>query len=163
MNQIFAALLPLSLLAGSPSLAHEAGSSHGQHSHDQQSHGAGHTHDHGHHHAEIEVPAGAAVPGIDIVLHQDTVRGWNLEVITENFAFAPERINEPGEDVNEGHGHLYINDQRQTRVYGNWYFLGELEPGDTVRVTLNTNDHADILHNGQRIEASAVVPQVGSP
>ncbi|NJK71900.1 MAG: hypothetical protein HC926_00185 [Synechococcaceae cyanobacterium SM2_3_60] len=152
MNRIFATLIPLSLLAASASFAHETSPS--QHSHGQHSHG----HSHEHHHTEIEVPTGAAVPSLDVVLHQDSLRGWNLEVITENFAFAPERINEAGDNVNEGHGHLYINDERQTRLYGNWYFLGELEPGDTVRVTLNTNDHADIMHNGQRIEASATVP-----
>ncbi len=156
MNRVFAALIPLSLLASSPSFAHETGHSHDQGQHDHHSHGEGQAHDH--HHAEIEVPAGAAVPSLEVMLHQDSLRGWNLEVMTENFAFAPERVNEPGEDVNEGHAHLYINDQRQTRLYSNWYFLGELEPGDTVRVTLNTNDHADIMHNGQRLEASATVP-----
>ena len=35
----------------------------------------------------------------------------------------------------EGHTHLYIDGEKITRVYSNWYYLGKLEPGEhTIRV-----------------------------
>ena len=74
----------------------------------------------------MEIPSGQ-VPTVNLVVHKDTMKGYNLEVQVTNFNFAPERVNTaaiPG----EGHGHIYINNQKLTRLYGSWYYLENLQP-----------------------------------
>jgi hypothetical protein len=45
-----------------------------------------------------------------------------------------------------------------TRLYGNWYYLSELPPGrNELKVTLNTNKHEALMHEGQAIEATAII------
>ena len=42
--------------------------------------------DHHHHgHGTVEIPAGQPIPTINLVVHPDPVRGWNLEIQTTNF------------------------------------------------------------------------------
>lgn len=108
-------------------------------------------------HAQIEVPLGQPVPSVKLIVHPDIMKGWNLEIRTTNFAFAPERVNTKGL-VSEGHAHLYVDGKKVTRLYGNWYYLDRLSPGEhTIRVTLNTNAHQDLIYNGKPIEATAVI------
>lgn len=117
------------------------------------------TNGHGGHsaHTQIEVPPGQPVPSVKLIVHPDTMKGWNLEIQTTNFAFAPERVNTKGL-VSEGHAHLYVDGKKVTRLYGNWYYLDRLSPGEhTIRVTLNTNAHQDLMYNGKLIEATAVI------
>ena len=102
---------------------------------------------------------------VAIRLHKDAMSGWNLEVRTRNFRWAPQRVNgkhRPG----EGHAHLYIDGQKITRLYGPWYYLKAdlLPPGKhTVRVTLNGNDHGDYVRKGKVVAATKtiVVPRAG--
>jgi hypothetical protein len=105
-----------------------------------------------HPHEPMEVPAGQPIPTVDLVVHPDNVRGWNLEVKVSNFRFAPEQASRdarPG----EGHAHLYVNGEKITRIYGNWYYLSTLKPGQNqLRVSLSTNNHQDLVHQGQAIE-----------
>lgn len=105
-----------------------------------------------HNHEPMEVPAGQPIPTVDLVVHPDSVRGWNLEVKVSNFRFAPEQASRdarPG----EGHAHLYVNGEKITRIYGNWYYLSTLKPGQNqLRVSLSTNNHQDLVHQGQAIE-----------
>lgn len=113
-----------------------------------------------HAHVEMyEVPAGVPTPSIDLVAHEDTVGGWNLNITTQNFRFAPEHAgdeNTPG----EGHAHLYVDGTKVARVYGNWFHLGALsEGGHTLEATLNTNDHASYALSGETIAASVEVTQ----
>jgi len=104
-----------------------------------------------HSHKKIEIPVGKPVPEVDLIVHQDMMKGWNLEVKLSNFKFAPETVNE-NSNPNEGHAHLYINDQKITRIYSNWYYLGNLEPGSNkITVSLNTNKHEDLVSNSQII------------
>ncbi|HEY9597498.1 MAG TPA: hypothetical protein V6D33_07495, partial [Cyanophyceae cyanobacterium] len=52
----------------------------------------------------------------------------------------------------EGHAHLYVNGKKLTRLYGSWYYLSNLTPGShKITVTLNTNRHENLIHNGQVI------------
>jgi hypothetical protein len=85
------------------------------------------------------------------------VRGWNLEIQTTNFRFAPEQINQANQP-NVGHGHLSINGERGARVYGPWLHLPQLPPGrNEITVSLTTNGHEALTHNGQAIESTVVV------
>ncbi|MEO1375651.1 MAG: hypothetical protein AAFW70_15320, partial [Cyanobacteria bacterium J06635_10] len=113
---------------------------------------------HGEHkHGTMEIPPGVAVPTVDVVVYKDAKKGWNVEAKVTNFQFAPEKVNtaaQPG----EGHAHLFINGKKITRLYGSWYYLETLEPGEnSVKVTLNANNHADWANNGKVIEDTQVV------
>ena len=131
---------------------HNHGASDHDHDHD---HDAG---DHsGHHHGSIEIPDGQPVPSIALVVHPDSVRGWNLEIQTTHFRFAPEQVNQANQP-NTGHGHLYINGERNGRVYGPWLHLPQLPPGrNEITVSLNANGHEAFTHNGQAIESTVVI------
>ncbi|MGI0484018.1 hypothetical protein ACN4EK_01205 [Pantanalinema rosaneae CENA516] len=110
-----------------------------------------------HHHKTLAIPSGQPVPTVKLVVHPDALQGWNLEVQVTNFRFAPERINQQS-ITTEGHAHLYIDGQKLTRLYGSWYHLANLAPGEhRLTVTLNANGHEDLTHEGQPIAASAIV------
>lgn len=114
--------------------------------------GSGH-----HHHEAVMVPENAPVPSVTLELTPDAMRGWNLQIITENFDFAPETVNQDS-NINAGHAHLYVNGEKITRLYGDWYHIEELPSGThTIMVTLNTNRHEDIMYQGERVEASVSV------
>lgn len=110
-----------------------------------------------HEHGMLMIPEGEQVPDVDLVVTQDPVRGWNLEIKTENFEFAPERINSES-SYNEGHAHLYVNGELMNRIYGNWFHLIDLNEGEnTIRVTLNGNGHEILMYQGEPIEDTEVV------
>ncbi|MBW4419770.1 MAG: hypothetical protein KME13_11140 [Myxacorys californica WJT36-NPBG1] len=107
-----------------------------------------------HAHGKLEIPTGSAVPAVDLKVAPDPMGGWNVQVKAENFRFAPEQVNQTS-SVNEGHAHLYVNGKKLTRLYGAWYYLDKLPTGPhSVTVTLNTNRHEELFHNGKRIEAT---------
>lgn len=111
----------------------------------------------GHHHDALEIPAGQPVPTVQIVVHPDAMEGWNLEIQTTDFRFAPELINQANQ-TGTGHGHLYFNGEKQGRVYGPWLHLAELPPGlNEITVSLNANGHEALTHNGQPISATVVI------
>lgn len=112
-----------------------------------------------HSHKKMEIPSGKPVPNVDLVVHPDAMKGWNIELKLTNFEFAPESVNQDS-NPNEGHAHLYVNDEKITRVYGNWYYLGSLEPGSNkITVTLNTNKHEDLVKNGEMIMDTEIISQ----
>jgi len=110
-----------------------------------------------HHHKMVEIPANQPVPTVNLVVHPDLDQGWNLEIQAKHFTFAPNKLDGKG-ITTEGHAHLYVNGKKLTRLYGPWYYLSELPPGQhTVTVTLNTNGHEELMHNGKPIQASQVI------
>lgn len=112
----------------------------------------------GHAHKPVEVPVGQPVPTVNLVVRPDAMKGWNLEVKVSNFTFAPERVNTKSTSVNEGHAHLYVNGKKISRLYGTWYHLESLPPGThNVTVSLNTNDHGELTHQGKPIQAAATI------
>jgi hypothetical protein len=114
-------------------------------------------HDESHSHEALEIPDGQPVPSVDLIVHQDPTQGWNLEIQTSNFRFAPENLEQPSSPT-EGHAHLYINGEKITRLYGNWYYLANLEPGShEITVSLSTNGHDELVHNGQPIGDTEIV------
>jgi hypothetical protein len=116
-------------------------------------HGAGETHSH----KTLAILPGQPIPTVNLEVKPDVMSGWNLQVKVTNFAFAPERVNTKG-IATEGHAHLYVDGKKVTRLYGPWYYLGSLSPGQhTITVTLNGNGHEDLIYNGKPIQATQVI------
>ena len=111
-----------------------------------------------HSHKAVEVPPGKPVPTVNLMVRPDAMSGWNLQVKVTNFTFAPERVNTKSTSVNEGHAHLYVNGKKVSRLYGPWYHLVNLPPGShNIMVTLNTNDHGDLMHRGKPIQDTKTI------
>ena len=104
-----------------------------------------------------KVEASLPYPTIDLIIHEDSKNGYNLELKTTNFIFAPENI---GKDniKNQGHAYLYINGKKHTRIYSNWYYLGVLEPEIyNIEVSLNTNNHSSYTANNKLIKETEIL------
>lgn len=120
-------------------------------------------HDHSkHHHGLLDVKEqwpDAAIPNIEIEVLADSMSGWNIKIITENFDFAPDKVNQDA-TPNEGHAHLFVDNYKFARLYGNWYHLKALTPGKhEVKVTLNANDHSSLGFQGKEISAAINIEQ----
>lgn len=121
------------------------------------------THDHSQHsHSNLEIKSfgdDIAIPSVSFTIEADTMSGWNIQVHTTNFHFSPEKINTPA-TPGEGHAHIYIDGFKIARIYSHWYHLKNLTPGEhKVRISLNANDHSNLSHQGQVIEAKQSIIQ----
>ena len=94
---------------------------------------------------------------LSIEVTSDTVSGFNVQLMTEGFTFAPENVG--GEHVDgEGHAHIYVDGVKISRVYGEWYHLSGLSAGEhELRVTLNTNSHNDYAIDGEVLEDTTTI------
>lgn len=96
-------------------------------------------------------------PTLSVMVTPDPMAGYNLHLMTRNFAFSPQnasREHVPG----EGHAHVYINGTKHGRLYSEWMHIDALPAGDvTVEVTLNSNDHRPFSVDGANIAASAAL------
>lgn len=112
---------------------------------------------HGMDHPTVSVPDGKLVPEVKLSVEKDPKAGWNVHVETKNFKFAPEKAS--AEHVfGEGHAHIYVDDMKIARLYGNWFHIAEMKPGKhVVKVTLNANDHSEYVVGERHIEASQEV------
>lgn len=109
-------------------------------------------------HEAVEIPEGFEVPNVDIHVTQDRSGTWLLKMETAHFTFAPEKAGENEPSYNEGHAHLYINGEKITRLYGEYYHLGALKEGkNEITVTLNSNNHGILSYKGRPIESSQAV------
>lgn len=98
-----------------------------------------------HKHAKFTQPEGTAAPTAKLHVTADPLGGFNIQVETTNWTWAPEHVNGEAKP-NEGHAHLYVDGKKVARLYGPWYNLSGLTPGQhDIRVTLNANDHADYV------------------
>lgn len=114
-----------------------------------------------HSHETIQVPAGQPAPTIALEVTPDKKRGYNVIIKTTNFQFTPGAINTPS-NVNTGHAHLYINGKMVTRIYCPTFYLPQLAPGrNEITVSLNGNNHDQIVYNGKPVAATVVVEVPG--
>jgi hypothetical protein len=110
------------------------------------------------HEAPVALPEDASIPTLALDLRPDPLAGWNLHVVTEHFAFAPEKAGAthvPG----EGHAHVYVDGGKIARLYGPWMHIPSLPQGATVEVTLNANDHRPLSADGQVVASAVQVPE----
>lgn len=127
----------------------------------EPSHDGGHGNDDHGMHGMMAIPPGQPVPQVEIEIVPDPIAGWNLHVDTMNWTFAPESVNTTS-NFQEGHAHLYVNGEKVTRLYGEWYYIPSLPVGEhTLTVGLNANGHEMLMYDGEPIQASVdiVVPE----
>ncbi len=107
-----------------------------------------------HIHETIEVSNEQPLPTVTLEVIQGPDKAWNAHMTFENFVLAPDQAG--AEHVEgQGHAHIYLDGKKINRVYGNWYHLGKLQPGEhDVEVTLSTNNHFELVQNGKPIGAS---------
>lgn len=116
-------------------------------------------HNHKMEHGLLEVDKDRPIPTLAIQISPDPVSGWNLSLTTTHYTFRPDLVNQPPVP-NVGHAHIYVNGEKINRLYGNYYHLPELLPGEyEVSVTLNANDHSVWALNGKPIEVKQTIVQ----
>lgn len=98
-------------------------------------------------------------PRVTLSVTEDPKSGWNINVRTENFKFAPDKAGQT-HVAGEGHGHVFLDDIKIGRVYGEWFYLDSkyLSKGaHKLKVVLNGNDHGDIMVNGQHVQSETML------
>lgn len=94
-----------------------------------------------------------SVPAVGIEVKEDNYAGYNVHIQTSNFTFSPANASSEALE-GEGHAHIYVNGQKISRVYGSWFHLNDLDPGEnTITVTLNGNDHKQLMYESEPIKA----------
>ncbi len=138
--------------AGSVTLdGHDHATDHGAMAHDSHEASA-HTHD-----EVVILASGPNAPTLRTRMAKDPVSGWNLELITTGFTFAPEHSGQDHVD-GEGHAHLYVNGEKIARIYGPWMHVGSLPEGEVeVLVTLNANDHRALAVGDSPLAAAITI------
>ncbi|WP_264212812.1 hypothetical protein [Leisingera thetidis] len=133
------------------------GHDHGDPAHHGGTHAEAMAHDHS---TAVDLPAGSDAPSVAIQLIKDPMAGWNLQVLPQNFRFAPE--NASAADVpGEGHAHIYVNGEKLARLYAGWMHIPSLPEGAEVKVSLNTNSHSPLMVAGEPVEAKTTAPADG--
>lgn len=125
---------------------------------DSHGHATDLPHEHGStHHELMDISDWDDIPTIDVIVHADPKSGWNLQIVTTNYRFAPESASLDHVD-GEGHAHLYIDGEKITRLYGEWYHLPELSPGQhEIIVSLSSNNHNDYAIAGEIISDAEII------
>ena len=126
---------------------------------DSDASGDGHDHSAA---APDQVESSAPV-SVAITAEPDEAGGVDVQITTEGFRFAPELVDQdhtPG----AGHAHIYLDGEKLSRVFESSYHIADVPPGEhEVRVSLNANNHSELLFDGEVVEATAMVnvPDVG--
>lgn len=121
-----------------------------------------HSHNQSHMHSETEIDTTLPEPKVSISITEDKKSGYNLRLTIDNFKFTPEKASLEDQTPNEGHAHLYINDKKIARIYGEWYHIDSnylMKESNTVTVTLNANDHSDWVKDGKHIQDVTTIMQ----
>jgi hypothetical protein len=120
--------------------------------HNQNSHYQASNNQDAHMHETVDIPAGEQAPSIKGEVMEDHSGSWLLQLETRDFEFAPKKAGMDEISYGEGHAHLYVDGEKINRLYGNYYNLGELEPGTHhIKVTLNANNHGVYTVDGREI------------
>jgi hypothetical protein len=108
-------------------------------------------------HKKLVIPQGEPIPTVSVKIYPDPMGGYNLQIETTNFKFAPENIGKTN-SFREGHAHLYVDGKKITRIYSNWFYLSDLAAGERkITITLNSNEHEELLAEDRKIEAIATI------
>lgn len=101
----------------------------------------------------VQLAVDTPIPSVALKIRKDDHSGWNMQVLTSDFVFAPEDCGKEHAD-GFGHAHFYLNGEKVARLYSPWYHIPDLPPGKHIlEVTLNSNNHGIYAQNGQPIKA----------
>jgi len=109
-------------------------------------------------HGQKFIEAKQPFPSVDIKITKDAKEGYNLQIVTKNFKFVPEKINKAN-NSNEGYAYLYINGKKN-RIYSEWYHISKdqlSQPLNQIRLTLNSNDHFEYIVSSRPVEAIGII------
>ncbi len=124
---------------------------------DSESHG---DHQHG---AETQTVESSVPIGVSITAEPDANGGIAVHIVPDGFRFAPELVDQP-DTPGAGHAHIYMDGVKLGRVFEHDHHIADVSPGDhEIRVSLNTNDHAELTIDGSGVEdiVTVTVPDVG--
>jgi len=110
-------------------------------------------------HSQLEIDSTKPIPTVSVEAIKDMKGGYNIHIITSNYKWTPEKVNKDPIQ-GEGHAHIYVNNVKVARIYGEWFYLEQdnLKDGEnTVEVTLNANDHSEWVQDGQHLSGEVVV------
>ena len=107
-----------------------------------------------HDHDRVHEVDESAVPAVQIALQSEGGCTYNMRLSLENFRFAPENVNDAHKE-GEGHAHLYADGVKLARVYSEWFHFSAPLGSKAIEITLNSNDHATLAHEGDPITATA--------
>ncbi len=114
--------------------------------------------------AAVPEPVISEAPvSVDISAEPDADGGVDVRITTEGFRFAPDLVDQdhtPG----AGHAHIYLDGEKLGRVFEAEYHIAVVPPGEhEIRVSLNANNHSELVFDGKKVEATATVtvPDVG--
>ncbi|WP_134177290.1 MULTISPECIES: hypothetical protein [Cytobacillus] len=109
-------------------------------------------------HGYVEIPKDHEIPAVSISVAPDGPDTWLLRLELLHFSFAPEKVGETHPSYNEGHAHLYINGEKISRLYGQYYHIGKLKEGkNEITVSLNSNNHGALMSRGKPVMASITI------
>lgn len=112
-------------------------------------------------HQDFDIADGSQnIPTITINAFKDAKSGYNVQVVTSNWTFAPQKANIETGSYNEGHAHLTVGGKMISRVYGEWVHIPAdlLVKGDNnVEISLNTNTHKELHYLSKAISAQVVI------
>jgi len=114
------------------------------------------------HSDSITVESEAPV-SVSITAEPDAHGGVDVQIATEGFQFAPDSVDQP-HTPGAGHAHIYVDGVKLGRVFESDYHIDPLSPGQhEIKVSLNTNDHSELVYDGSKVESTATVtvPDVG--
>lgn len=100
-------------------------------------------------------------PTISLDVKKDPTGGFNVQVVTTNFLWTPEKASKKHIE-GQGHAHVYLAGQKIIRSYNNWFHLNTFQFATTsgeqlLRVELVGNDHAPITVNAEPISSELLV------
>ena len=117
-------------------------------------------------HPAQPLPENALVPSLSVELVPDTMDGFNFELSIENFRLviprpaAPDSETSGKKELMHGHMHLYINNEKKARLYGNAVHIPAswLKRGiNSVTFSVNNHMHGTFTHEGQEIQTTMII------
>jgi hypothetical protein len=103
------------------------------------------------------------IPTVSLEAFPDTMGGYNIQIKTTNYTFTPKEAGKEN-TPNTGHAHVYVNEVKVGRAYGEWYNIPKsfFHTGmNTISVSLNGNDHSVwVLNDGKTEVAAAEMVEV---
>ena len=102
-----------------------------------------------------------SAPKASFEIKKDPTGGFNVHVVTENFAWRPEMASlhhVPG----EGHAHIFLDGRKIMRIYNPWFHLNTYQfatrPGEQLlSIEFVGNDHAAYTIQGLPVGTEQVI------